>query len=239
VEATAEAEEVANTMQKYDLIVMPVVNALGQLVGRITIDDVVDLIRDEAKEDYNLASGLTDEVEEDDSLLSITRARLPWLIIGLFGGILAAAVIGRYEHDLSLIPQMAFFIPLIAAMGGNVGVQSSAIIVQGLATQSLSEGTFKRLLKELGVATVNGLILGLLIIGASLFLGYGLNLALTVSVALVSVIIVAALIGTFVPLVLNNYKVDPALATGPFITTLNDIIGLFLYFQIGRLILGI
>ena len=136
--------------------------------------------------------------------------------------------------------KMAFFIPLIAAMGGNVGVQSSAIIVQGLASQSLSDNTtLNRLVKELGVALVNGLILSILVIGASLFLGYGMKLALTVSVALFSVIVVAALIGTFVPLVLNKYKIDPALATGPFITTLNDIIGLFLYFQIGRLILGL
>ncbi len=240
VEVNTEAEEVANVMQKYDLVVMPVIDPLGHLVGRITIDDVVDFIREEAKEDYNLASGLTDEVEVDDTLWSITRARLPWLLIGLFGGLLAASVIGRYESDIGAIPKMAFFIPLIAAMGGNVGVQSSAIIVQGLASQALADNsTISRLIKELGVALVNGLILSVLIIGASLFLGYGMSLALTVSVALFAVIVVAALIGTFVPLVLDKYKIDPALATGPFITTLNDIIGLFLYFQIGRLILGL
>ncbi len=239
VEVTTEAEEVANLMQKYDLVVIPVVDPLGHLVGRITIDDVVDIIRDEAKEDYNLASGLTDEVEADDTIWSITKARLPWLLIGLFGGLLAASVIRRYEGDLASIPALAFFIPLIAAMGGNVGVQSSAIIVQGLASNSIDGSTMARLTKELGVAVVNALILGIIIVGASLFLGYGTELALTVSVSLVSVVIVAALIGTFVPLVLNNYKIDPALATGPFITTLNDIIGLFLYFQIGQLILGL
>lgn len=239
IEATADAEDVANRMQKYDLVVMPVVNALGQLVGRITIDDVVDFIRDEAAEDYNLASGLTDGVDQTDSVFTITRARLPWLIIGLVGGLLAASVIGRYEGDLALLPQMAFFIPLIAAMGGNVGVQSSAIIVQGLATQTLMGSTLTRLLKELSVALINGVILAALIIGAGLFLGYSTALSLTVAVALLSVIIAAALIGTFVPLILNNYKIDPALATGPFITTLNDILGLFLYFQIGRLILGV
>ncbi len=239
VEVNTEAEEVANVMQKYDLVVMPVLDPLGHLVGRITIDDALDLIRDEAKEDYNLASGLTEEVEADDTLWSITRARLPWLLIGLFGGLLAASVIGRYEDDLAVIPALAFFIPLIAAMGGNVGVQSSAIIVQGLASNSIDGGTVARLTKELGVAVVNALILGAIIIGASLFLGYPVKMALTVSVSLIAVIIVAALIGTFVPLVLNNYKIDPALATGPFITTLNDIIGLFLYFQIGQLILGL
>lgn len=239
IEATADAEDVANKMQKYDLIVMPVVNALGQLVGRITIDDVVDFIRDEAAEDYNLASGLTDGVDQTDSVFTVTRARLPWLIIGLVGGLLAASVIGRYEGDLAALPQMAFFIPLIAAMGGNVGVQSSAIIVQGLASQSMMGSTLSRLIKELSVALINGVILAALIIGAGLFLGYSTALSLTVAVALLSVIIAAALIGTFVPLILNNYKIDPALATGPFITTLNDILGLFLYFQIGRLILGV
>lgn len=237
IEATAPAEEAAYTMQKYDMVVIPVVDTLGQLVGRITIDDAVDFIRDEAKEDYNLASGLTDEVESDDTILTITRARLPWLLIGLVGGLLAASVIGRYESDLALLPQMAFFIPLIAAMGGNVGVQSSAIIVQGLASQEDMGNMVTRLIKELGVGVVNGLILGLVIIGAGLLLGYSTALSLTVAVALVSVIVAAALIGTFVPLFLHRYKIDPALATGPFITTLNDILGLFLYFQIGRLIL--
>ncbi len=239
IEATAEAEEVANTMQKYDLVVIPVVDALGQLVGRITIDDALDFIRDEAKEDYNLASGLTDEVESSDTILRITRARLPWLLIGLVGGLLAASVIGRYETDLELLPQMAFFIPLIAAMGGNVGVQSSAIIVQGLASQADMGNILARLLKELGVGLLNGIILGITIIGAGLLLGYSTLLSLTVAVSLVSVIVAAALIGTFVPLFLDRYKIDPALATGPFITTLNDILGLFLYFQIGRLLLGL
>jgi Mg2+ transporter (mgtE) len=239
VEATADAEEVAQKMQKYDLVVMPVVDAVGHLVGRITIDDVLDFIREEAKEDYNLASGLTDEVDSADSIYTITRARLPWLLIGLVGGLLAASVIGHYEGDLALLPQMAFFIPLIAAMGGNVGVQSSAIIVQGLASQAQMGSMVARLFKELGVALINGLILGILIVGAGLLLGYSNMLSLTVAVSLVSVIVAAALIGTFVPLVLNRYRVDPALATGPFITTLNDILGLFLYFQIGRLLLGI
>jgi len=157
----------------------------------------------------------------------------------LVGGLLAASVIGRYETDLELLPQMAFFIPLIAAMGGNVGVQSSAIIVQGLASQADMGNILARLLKELGVGLLNGIILGITIIGAGLLLGYSTLLSLTVAVSLVSVIVAAALIGTFVPLFLDRYKIDPALATGPFITTLNDILGLFLYFQIGRLLLGL
>lgn len=239
VEAMEGGEEVANMMDKYDLVVVPVVNTLGQLIGRITIDDVVDFIREEAKEDYNFASGLVEDVESDDTILTTTRARLPWLLIGLFGGLAAASVIGRYESELTALPTMAFFIPLIAAMGGNVGVQSSAIIVQGLASKSEMGSLFSRLLKELGVGLLNGIICGALIVGASLFLGYETNLAVVVAVALISVIIVAALVGTFVPLLLDKYKIDPALATGPFITTTNDILGLFIYFSIGRVLLGI
>ena len=239
VEASADAEDVANTMQKYDLVVMPVVDAIGHLLGRITIDDVVDVIREEAKEDYNLAAGLTDEVESDDSIWVITKARLPWLLIGLFGGIMAARVIGHFEGALSALPKMAFFIPLIAAMGGNVGVQSSAIVVQALASKSVMGNVANRLLKEIGVALLNGVICGVLIIGAGLFLGYEVKLCLTVAIALVAVIMVAALIGTFVPIILDRYKIDPALATGPFITTMNDILGLFIYFTIGYALLDI
>ncbi len=238
VTVTTEAEDVAHTMQKYDLVVIPVVDPLGRLVGRITIDDVVDVIRDEAKEDYNLASGLTDEVESDDNVITITKARLPWLLIGLFGGIMAATVIQQFDGALEAIPKMVFFIPLIAAMGGNVGVQSSAIVVQALASKSAMGNIYSRLIKEVLVALLNGAICGILIIGASLFLGYGLELALTVGISLLLVIMVAALVGTFVPIILDKYKIDPALATGPFITTMNDILGLFVYFSIGRMILG-
>lgn len=239
VEAAEDGASVGNTMQKYDLVVMPVVNALGELLGRITIDDVLDLIREEAKEDYNLASGLTDEVESDDSVMTVTRARLPWLVIGLFGGMLAASVIGRYEDTIGQLPKMAFFIPLIAAMGGNVGVQSSAIVVQALAGKALMGNLGRRLIKEVLVALVNGLICSALIVGAGLLLGYGTNLSLTVALALLTVILAAALIGTSVPIILDRYKIDPALATGPFITTMNDIIGLFIYFTMGHLILGV
>lgn len=239
IEAVADAEDVANAMQKYDLVVMPVVDAVGHLLGRITIDDVVDVIREEAKEDYNLASGLTDEVESGDNVFVVIRARLPWLLIGLFGGLMAASVIGNFEMALSNLPKMAFFIPLIAAMGGNVGVQSSAIVVQALASKSDMGNLMSRLLKEVSVALINGIICGSLIIGAGLFLGYEVQLCITVSISLLAVILVAALVGTFVPIVLHRYSIDPALATGPFITTMNDILGLFIYFSIGHIILGI
>jgi len=236
VEANTDAEEVARLMDKYNLVVLPVVNANKELVGRITIDDVVDFIREEAKEDYQMASGISEDVESSDSVWLLTRARLPWLLIGLLGGILGARVIGFYEEDIHLYPEMAFFIPLIAAMGGNVGVQSSAIIVQGLATKSLGmEGIVKKLWKEFTVALLNGTALSLLIFGYNLIFSDSLSLSVTVSFSLLIVIIFAGLFGTFVPLVLDKYKIDPALATGPFITTMNDIIGLLIYFIIGGL----
>ena len=228
-------EKVVQVMKKYDLVALPVVDDHNRLLGRITIDDVVDLMEEEAEKDYQLASGLSDEVESDDSLWAMTRARLPWLLIGLFGGLAGAYVIGWF--DIERFPSMALFIPLIAAMGGNVGVQSAAIVVQGLASgKSPTDARLApRLLKELSVALLNGAICAGVIMGASLLLGYGWNLSLTVSMALIAVIIFAALFGTFVPLTLDKLKIDPALATGPFITTANDIIGLIIYFGIGVL----
>ena len=212
-------------------------NAARTLLGRITIDDVVDVMQEEAEKDYQMASGLSEKVESRDSVWLLTRARLPWLLVGLVGGILGSLVIGSFEEELALFPTMAFFIPLIAAMGGNVGVQSSAIIVQGLANNSLSyDSTFQKVLKEVMVALINGAVLASLIFGYTLLIDNGLKLAITVSTALFAVIIFAGVFGTLVPLILHKYKIDPALATGPFITTSNDIIGLLLYFTIGWLI---
>jgi magnesium transporter len=236
--STAPAEDVANIMQKYDLFILPVVNAAGELLGRITLDDVVDFIREEAERDYQLASGLTDEVEIDDSVYEVTRARIPWLVIGLFGGLIVAVIIGKNEEDIKLVPALAFFIPLIAAMAGNVGVQSSAIVVQSLASHRKPENIGKKLIKELSVGLFNGLILSVVMYGAGLFLGYDQLITLTVSISLLTVIVFASLFGTFIPLMLNRFKIDAALATGPFITTANDVIGLIIYFQIGRLIIG-
>jgi magnesium transporter len=238
VNASMDQEEVANTMNKYDLIVLPVVNDLNQLIGRITADDVMDIMKEEAEKDYQMASGISEDVESSDSVWEITRARLPWLLIGMLGGLFGAKVIGVFDIEKNY--QMAFFIPLIAAMGGNVGVQSAAIVVQSLAGGTSSLGnTSQRLLKELGVALVNGVICSSIILLAAYLLGYGILLSLTVSIALLSVIIFAALFGTFIPLTLDKYKIDPALATGPFITTVNDVLGLFIYFLIGQLILSL
>ena len=238
VSATMNQEEVANTMNKYDLIVLPVVNDLNQLIGRITADDVMDIMKEEAEKDYQMASGISEDVESSDTIWEITRARLPWLLIGMIGGLFGAKVIGIFDIEKNY--QMAFFIPLIAAMGGNVGVQSAAIVVQSLAGGTNTLGNIsQRLIKELGVALVNGIICSSIILFAAFLLGYNLMLSITVSIALLSVIIFAALFGTFIPLTLDKYNIDPALATGPFITTINDVLGLFIYFLIGQLILSI
>jgi magnesium transporter len=238
VSAKMNQEEVANTMNKYDLIVLPVVNDLNQLIGRITADDVMDIMKEEAEKDYQMASGISEDVESNDTVWEITRARLPWLLIGMIGGLFGAKVIGIFDIEKNY--QMAFFIPLIAAMGGNVGVQSAAIVVQSLAGGTNTLGNIsQRLIKELGVALVNGIICSSIILLAAYLLGYSLLLSITVSIALLSVIIFAALFGTFIPLTLDKYKIDPALATGPFITTINDVLGLFIYFLIGQLILSI
>lgn len=235
VKTETSSEEVAQIMEKYDLVALPVVDSIGRLVGRITIDDIVDIIREEAEKDYQMASGLIDEVEATDRVFTITRARLPWLLIGLAGGIMGALVLGRFESSLKIYPEMAFFIPLIAAMGGNVGIQSSAIIVQGLANNTLrTDRTLRKLGKEFLVALLNGLILAILIFIYNYFTSDTFALTITVSVSLISVVVIAALFGTLIPLVLNRYKIDPALATGPFITTMNDIIGLLIYMLIGR-----
>ena len=230
-------EDVANMMDKYDLVAIPVLNQASVLVGRITIDDIVDLIKEEAEKDFQLASGISENVESKDSVWLLTRARLPWLLIGLVGGILGAVVIKSFEYELGQFPVLAFFIPLIAAMAGNVGVQSSAIIVQGLANNSLSYGsTFSKVVKEVGVALINGAVLSSLIFIYNIAFGEAWELCFTVSLSLFVVIIVAGVFGTLIPLVLDKYNIDPALATGPFITTINDVVGLLLYFTIGWLI---
>jgi len=238
VKANSDDEEVANIMEKYDLIVLPVVDDLNRLIGRITIDDVVDVMKEEAMEDYNKASGISEQVDASDNIVTLTRARLPWLLIGLMGGIMGAEIIGIFDIENNI--ELAFFTPLIAAMGGNVGVQSAAIIVQGLASNNLGmDSLAQRLIKELGVALLNGIICSGLIMIITTLIGYPNSISFTVSISLMAVIIFAALFGTFIPLVLDKYKIDPALATGPFITTLNDVLGLFIYFMIGKLFLNL
>jgi len=235
----ASSEEVSSIMDKYNLVVLPVSDAIGRLVGRITIDDIVEVIKEEAEKDYELMSGITESVESTDKVWVLSRARLPWLLIGLLGGIVSSRVIGLYEGQLKIHPEMAFFIPLIAAMGGNAGVQSSAIIVKGLANNTLgTKDISPKILKELMVSLINGLVCAAIILAYNLFMSDSLELSLTVSVALITVIIFASILGTFVPMLLDRVKIDPALATGPFITTTNDLLGLGVYFLVGRLLYG-
>ena len=236
VKTSTTTEDVAEIMQKYDLVVLPVVDQLGRLVGRITIDDVVDVIREGAEKDIQRMSGITDDVDSNDRLWRLSRARIPWLLVGMCGGIIGSRIIGSYESHIQIHPEMAFFIPLIGATGGNVGVQSSAIIVQGLANNTLlGDKIASKLFKELGVGVINGLICSSLIWGYA-FLIESWKLAATVSISLFVVVLSASFLGTFVPLTMNRFKINPALATGPFVTTLNDIIGITIYFLVGRLL---
>jgi magnesium transporter len=234
-----DVEEVAKVMQKYDLEAIPVVDDNQVLLGRITIDDIVDVMKEEAEKDYQLAAGITSDVEHDDSILDLTRARLPWLFLGLIGGIGAFIIMEGFQEAFDKYAVLFFFTPLIAAMAGNVGVQSSAIIVQGLANDDVKGSVNSRLIKEMLLAALNGVILAVfLFLFVWLYKGE-IDKALAISVSLVAVIIIAGLIGTFVPLFLNKRGIDPAIATGPFITTSNDILGILLYFWIAKMILGI
>jgi len=233
-----KGEDVARLMQKYDLEAIPVVDDDNILLGRITIDDIVDLIKEEAEKDYQMAAGITEDIDADDSIFTKTKARLPWLILGLVGGLAAASIMGGFEDALTQFPELFFFTPLIAAMAGNVGVQSSAIIVQGLANDNIRGSMVNRMFKEIGLSIVNGVILAALIFIFGFFLNYSINISITLSISLIMVIILASLIGTFVPLILDKNGIDPAVATGPFITTSNDIFGIFIFFYIAKVILG-
>ncbi|MCK5782293.1 MAG: magnesium transporter [Flavobacteriales bacterium] len=238
VEVNEASEEVAIIMQKYDLFVIPVVDDLNHLVGRITIDDIVDVIVEEAEKDYQMASGISQDVESSDTVWQLFKARFPWLLIGLFGSLTSGNIIGFFHEFIQQYILLITFIPLIAAMGGNVGVQSSAIIVQGLANNTIRDGgMFKRVFKEIALSLSIGIVLSILISLFILWQGSDKIYAVIISSALTLVIVIAALIGTLVPLVLDKYDIDPAIATGPFITTTNDILGVFIYFSIAQMIL--
>jgi magnesium transporter len=238
VETYLEDWEVAEVMKKYDLETVPVVNVKGQLVGRITIDDVVDVISEQAEEERQMMSGISEKVEEDDSVWRNTRARLPWLLIGIFGGLMNAKFMGLFEAELARVTAIAFFTPLIQATGGNVGIQSSSLIVQSLANPDfVDDGLWKRLVKVLFVAILNGVFLAGLVFVANVFLFGEYNLSAVVSVSLFSVVVFASFIGTITPLALNRFGFNPALAAGPFITTVNDLLGLTVYFFTVHLLL--
>ncbi|AHM59414.1 magnesium transporter [Flammeovirgaceae bacterium 311] len=240
VQTFMDEEEVAQVMRKYDLDAVPVVNVQNKLVGRITIDDVVDVITELAEEERQLMSGISEDVEETDSVWRISRARLPWLLIGMTGGLLAATFLGNFEKDIEVIPALAFFMPLVTATGGNVGIQSSSIILQSLANPSVfSESVGKRLLKVLLVAVLNGLLLAAFLLLVVTIMGYEAKLVMVVSIALFNVVLLASFTGTVTPLVLDKFNINPALASGPFITTANDLLGLGVYFTVAHLLYNI
>ena len=237
VETTRSAEEVAEIMQRYDLDAIPVVNTLGRLLGRITIDDVVDFITDKAEEDIQVMAGITGEAEEDDSVWQLAKARLPWLIVGVIGSLLAATVIGHFEYELKKIAALAAFIPMMGSTGGNVGIQTSSMIVQSLTEKSgITTSLGQRLLKIMLVALLNGIIIGTLA-GVYLYFAGQTQLFFVVCFSLVSVVVLASFTGTVTPLLLDKFGINPAIASGPFITTANDIIGISAYFMIANLLL--
>ena len=235
-----KGEEVARIMSKYDLEAIPVVNKKNQLLGRITIDDILDLIKEEAEKDYQLASGIASDVEADDTIFQLTKARLPWLFLGLIGGLGSVFILKDYETIMSKpeLRNLFFYTPLIAAMAGNVGVQSSAIIVQGLANDIVKGSLFSRLIKEVGLSLINGFALSMILVLFGAIIEQDLIISFTIAGSMMAVIIVAALVGTFIPIILNRRGINPAIATGPFITTCNDIFGIFLFFYIAQLVLG-
>ena len=236
VEVYEDVEEVAKIMSKYDLEAIPVVNNKNELLGRITIDDIVDVIKEEADKDYQLAAGISNDVEADDTIFELSKARLPWLFLGLLGGLGSVFILRDFEAIMTQprVRSLFFYTPLIAAMAGNVGVQSSAIIVQGLANDVVKGSLINRLIKEVGLSLINGFFLAVVLVIFGWIMGQELILSLIVAGSMMGVIIVAALIGTFVPIILNKRGIDPAIATGPFITTANDIFGIYLFFYIAQ-----
>ncbi len=240
VTANQESEEVAKIMSKYDLEAIPVINNQKELLGRITIDDIVDVIKEEAEKDYQLAAGISADVEADDKIFDLVKARLPWLFLGLLGGLGSVFILQDFEAIMEepKLRNLFFYTPLIAAMAGNVGVQSSAIIVQGIANDVVKGSLFNRLFKEIGLSLINGLSLALVILIFGQFINQSFLVSATIAGSMMLVIVVAALVGTFIPIVLDKQGIDPAIATGPFITTANDIFGIFLFFYLAKLVLG-
>ena len=223
-------EEVTETIEKYDLVALPVVDSIGRLVGRITIDDVMDEVREQHERDYQLASGISQDVETSDNVFTQTAARLPWLLIGMIGGLGNSVILGGFESSFTTNPKMALFIPLIGGTGGNVGIQSSAIVVQGLANNTLKEGNIvPQILKESVVSLINASIISLVVFIYNFFMLGDRGITASVSLSLFAVVMFASIFGTLVPMTLDKMKIDPALATGPFITITNDIIGMMIY----------
>jgi magnesium transporter len=234
-----DGEEVAEIMRKYDLESLPVVNAKNRLVGRITVDDILDLIREQSEEDMQAMTGISADVEESDSVFRISKARLPWLLIGVIGGLMGAKIIGFFEDGLSKYIALASFIPLVAATGGNVGIQSSSLVVQTLASKSVFNDTpWQRFIKGLMIALLNGVVLGTFVFSVVVFIyGFESIFGLTIGLAMFCVVLLASFMGTVTPLVLDKFGINPAIASGPFITTANDLLGLAVYFGVAMALL--
>lgn len=235
-----DGEHVAEIMRKYDLESVPVVNAKNRLVGRITVDDILDLMREQTDEDIQAMTGISDDIEESDSIFKISKARLPWLLIGVIGGLLGAKIIGFFEDGLSRYIALASFIPLVAATGGNVGIQSSSLVVQTLASKSVFDDTpWQRFVKGVMIALVNGIVLGGFVFLVVKFVyGFDAIFGLTIGLAMFCVVLLASFMGTVTPLVLNKFGINPAIASGPFITTANDLLGLAVYFGVAMALLN-
>ena len=232
-------DEVVQIIEKYDLVAAPVVDSIGRLVGQITVDDVMDEVREQSERDYQLASGISQDVETSDNVFTQTAARLPWLLIGMIGGIGNSLILGNFEGNFAVNPKMALFIPLIGGTGGNVGIQSSAIVVQGLANNSLKEGNIlPQILKESVVSLINASIISLVVFIYNFFMLGDRGITASVSLSLFAVVMFASVFGTLVPMTLDKLKIDPALATGPFITITNDIIGMMIYMFITSALAG-
>ena len=240
VTVNQQSEDVAKIMSKYDLEAIPVINNEKELLGRITIDDIVDVIKEEAEKDYQLAAGISADVEADDKIFDLVKARLPWLFLGLLGGLGSVFILQDFESIMEepRLRNLFFYTPLIAAMAGNVGVQSSAIIVQGIANDVLKGSLFNRLFKEIGLSLINGLSLALVILIFGQLVNQSFLVSATIAGSMMLVIVVSALVGTFIPIVLDKKGIDPAIATGPFITTANDIFGIFLFFYVAKIVLS-
>jgi magnesium transporter len=240
VTVNQQSEDVAKIMSKYDLEAIPVINNEKELLGRITIDDIVDVIKEEAEKDYQLAAGISADVEADDKIFDLVKARLPWLFLGLLGGLGSVFILQDFESIMEepKLRNLFFYTPLIAAMAGNVGVQSSAIIVQGIANDVLKGSLFNRLFKEIGLSLINGLSLALVILIFGQLVNQSFLVSATIAGSMMLVIVVSALVGTFIPIVLDKQGIDPAIATGPFITTANDIFGIFLFFYVAKIVLS-
>ena len=240
VKADTPIDEVALDFEKYDLVAMPVVDSIGRLLGRITVDDVMDQVRESSERDYQLASGLSSDVDADDSILAQTKARIPWLLIGVASGILASLILGGFEDQLKTVTALALFIPIIGGTGGNVGVQASAIVVQGLANGTLSVREFaSQLGKEIVIGLLNATVLTAVVLVYNLItLPDNLAVTMSVAVSLFTVVMFASILGTVVPLTLEKMHINPALGTGPFIQISNDILGIIIYVWISNIFLA-